>query len=65
MTLKNLLLAAVTVATTCLGVASLTPASAETMSAHQASKMMRHHRPMMHHRGRMIMHRRMMHHRGM
>jgi hypothetical protein len=67
LTLKSRFLAACTAATLSLGVVTMTPAVAETMSAHQASKMMRHHHPtMMHHRSRMMYHKRMMmHHKRM
>lgn len=65
MTLKSRILAACTVAALSSGVAVVTPAVAETMSAHQASKMMRHHGPMIHHRSRMMMHHKRIMHRSM
>ena len=61
MTHSSRFLVACTAAVLFLGLAAPGPAAADNMTAHQASKMLR--RPVMHHRGRMVMHKRMMMHR--
>ena len=56
MTLKGRFLVACTAAILSLGAAAVTPATADNMTAHQASRMMRQRTVMMHHRAAMMKH---------